>query len=142
MKDLALKEGWVISAVELSQRAVRSSGPGGQNVNKVASKVELRFDIERSRSLNPPQKLRFKEAFASSINSHGQVVITCEETRSQALNLQAAREKLRQMVLRIAVAPRARIATRRTRGSQRRRLDQKRKRSELKNQRSRRSDYE
>lgn len=136
MDALKIKEGWLIPGAELSLRAVRSSGPGGQNVNKVSTKVELRFILANSKSLNRFQKTRFVEAFASSINSSGEVVITSEQTRSQSQNLEAAREKLRQMVLAIAVAPRARIATKRTRGSQRRRLNDKRKRSELKSARS------
>ena len=135
MEALKIKEDWLIPAAELSLRAVRSSGPGGQNVNKVSTKVELRFILASSKSLNRFQKERFVDAFASSINTHGEVVITSEQTRSQSQNLEVAREKLRQMVLAIAVAPRARIATKRTRGSQRRRLNDKRKRSDLKSSR-------
>ena len=137
MDSLKLKNDWIIPSADLSLRAIRSSGPGGQNVNKVSTKVELRFELSRTSCMNRFQKLRFQDAFASSVNQQGQVVITCDETRSQATNLQTARERLRQMILSIAVPPRQRISTRRTRGSERRRLNQKKRRSELKKQRSR-----
>jgi len=137
VQALELLPGWKIPSTDLVARFVRSSGPGGQNVNKVATKVELRFGVARSGALSPSQKERLAERFPSAMTLAGEFVIACDETRSQANNLEAARERLKEMILSVRAPPRARRATRPTRGAKQRRLTAKKQRSDVKRQRGR-----
>lgn len=113
-----------IPASALTLRAVRSSGPGGQNVNKVASKVELRVDLARIEGLSPAQRERLAALAAGRRDAEGLVLFTSQRTREQARNLEDTREKMRALVAKALVEPRRRRATRPTPASQaaRRRL--------------------
>jgi ribosome-associated protein len=95
----------------IRMHALRASGPGGQNVNKVSSKVELRVDLQGVVGLSPEQRRRLDASVASRLDDEGQLVVTSQLTRSQALNLKDAREKVRALVEAALVAPLRRIPT-------------------------------
>jgi len=117
---------------ELSLEAARSGGPGGQNVNKVASKVVLRFSVRASRALGERRRALLEERLAGRLNKNGEVVIHASRHRERSRNEQDARERLAAMLREALRTPKKRVATRPTRASKRRRLADKRRQAEKK----------
>jgi ribosome-associated protein len=139
---LHITETLAIADWELSESFMRSSGPGGQNVNKVSTAVELRFEAERSPHLSPSVKARLKTLAGRRWTVEGAIVLQVEDTRSQAQNREIARERLAEMIRAALVPPKRRIATKPTLGSQRRRIAAKTQRGEVKSLRGKVGDEE
>jgi ribosome-associated protein len=123
---------------ELQESFIRASGPGGQNVNKVSSAVQLRFDARGSRSLPNDVAIRLQRLAGSRLTNEGVIVITANRHRSQEMNRDDARARLIEMIVEAATPPPPRRATKPTKASKKRRLDSKTRRGEIKKMRSRR----
>jgi ribosome-associated protein len=124
-----------IDEAELDERFVRASGPGGQNVNKVATAVQLRFDVSRSSTLTPEVRERLQRLAGSRITAEGVLVIDARRHRTQAQNREDARERLAELIRRAAVVPRRRRKTKPTAQSIERRVESKRQRAQKKKRR-------
>jgi len=133
--ELVLADGTTIAADELDLSFVRAGGPGGQHVNTSATKVELRFDVAGSRSLDRAQKDRVTAALASRLTTDGVLVLQAGEFRSQARNREAVVGRLGNLLDEALRPRRRRIPTRIPRAERRRRRERKRRRSERKRQR-------
>ncbi|MGD0678888.1 MAG: alternative ribosome rescue aminoacyl-tRNA hydrolase ArfB [Polyangiaceae bacterium] len=129
---LVVRPGVVIPADTIEMRAIRSGGPGGQNVNKVASKVELRVDPVHITGLDDGARARLQVVAARVLDADGRLLVTSQRTRDQRANLEDAREKLRSLILRALVKPRPRKKTRPTRSSIERRIRDKKQRADIK----------
>ncbi len=124
-----------IDESEISETFVRSSGPGGQNVNKVSSAVQLRFDARGSRSLPNDVAIRLQKLAGSRLTNDGIIIITAERFRDQARNRADARERLVALILDAATPPKPRRPTRPTKASKEKRLDGKKHRAGIKGMR-------
>ncbi|MCP3956456.1 MAG: aminoacyl-tRNA hydrolase [bacterium] len=135
---IPITEDLAISESELDFTASRSSGPGGQHVNKVSTRITLRFDLDASPNLSEEQKERIRERLATRINKDGILSVSSQRARSQSANREAATERFVELLQRALEVDPERRPTRVPRGARRRRLENKRKRSRLKQDRSRR----
>ena len=130
MSDLFVNHAITLAADELQERFIRSSGPGGQNVNKVASAVQLRFDVRGSRNLT--ETARAALLALSSITREGVLVITAQRFREQEKNRADARARLAEIIRRAATPKKARRVTKVPKASRQKRLDNKKRRGEIK----------
>ncbi|MDE2462915.1 MAG: aminoacyl-tRNA hydrolase [Alphaproteobacteria bacterium] len=140
MPKLTISPSIALDDSELIESFVLASGPGGQNVNKLATAVELRFDVQHSPSLSDDVRTRLIRLCGRRLTKDGILVIHAQRFRSQERNRADARERLFDLILRASVPPRPRTATRPTRASRERRLEGKKQRSALKQTRARRFD--
>ena len=126
-----------IDDAELEESFIRSSGPGGQNVNKLSTAVQLRFDARRSPALSDEVKTRLERLAGKRVTREGVIVITAQRHRTQERNREDARERLFELIRQAAIAPVKRRPTRPTRASKARRLEGKKRRSNIKGMRGR-----
>lgn len=131
----------IVDESEITERFILASGPGGQNVNKVATAVELRFDFANSRSLPAAVRTRLAAIAGKRLSSAGVIVITAQRFRSQPRNREDARERLAALIREAATPPKPRHATRPSRAVKKRRLEDKVRKSELKSGRRRRFEF-
>jgi len=129
---IAVAPGVRVPAAALSFRAVRASGPGGQHVNKVASKVELRVDLRLVEGLSPDARDRLLAMAGPRLDADGRLLVFSQQTRDQHRNLEDARDKVRRLVARALTPPRPRRPTRPSAGSREDRLREKKRRASRK----------
>lgn len=134
---LEVMPGLVIDESELDERFVRASGPGGQNVNKVATAVELRFDVASSSKLPPDVRERLRVLAGSRMTSDGVLLIDARRHRTQAQNREDARLRLTELLRQALVKPKRRRKTRPTKSSVEKRVESKKRRAETKRGRGR-----
>jgi len=138
MADPILVTGGVrVPASALTIHAVRASGPGGQNVNKVATKIDLRVDLAAIEGLSEAARARLRALARNRQDAAGRLVVTSQATRSQAENLEAARARVADLIRAVLVEPRRRVETRPSAGTRRRRLAGKKRRASVKRGRAR-----
>ncbi len=136
LRPLRLSRAREIPVQLLSMRFARSSGPGGQNVNKTETKVDLRLDLEEAKAvLGEADVARIREKLATRLDKDGNLVVVSQEHRERPQNLEAALARMEALLKGALTRERKRVATKPTRGSQRRRVDEKKKRGMLKDQR-------
>lgn len=126
---------------ELDISYARSSGPGGQNVNKRETKAVLSWNPRESPSLPHEVKLRFLDRYANRVSEDGHIVIASDEHRSQDMNLKSCFDKLQKMILAVAIPPKIRRPTRPTKGSKTRRLNEKTRQGDIKKMRQKVSSH-
>ena len=139
-EPIRIARGILIPDAAVAWRAVRSSGPGGQNVNKVASKIDLRVDLDAVTGLSAPARARLEALAASRLDADGKLVVTSQRTRDQLRNLEDARDKVKKLVERALHEPRPRRLTQPSRAAVDRRLRHKHVRSAVKRARGAREE--
>jgi ribosome-associated protein len=139
---LVVRPGVEIPDSELEVAAIRSAGPGGQNVNKVASAVQLRFALDRNVSLREDVKARLRSLAGQRLTDAGEILIAARSHRSQQQNRREAEDRLRDLVLRALVVPKKRVATKPSRASKERRLESKTRSQKTKRLRGRIRSYD
>lgn len=122
---------------ELEEKFVTAGGPGGQNVNKVATAVQIRWNVKKSHAFDDEQKWMIRRALANRINEEGELVLFIQTHRSQARNREEARQRLVEMIEKALVKPKKRVATKPSKAQKQRRLEGKARRSEVKANRGR-----
>ena len=127
---------------ELEERFVRSSGPGGQNVNKVSTAVELRFNLAANTSIPPPAKARLAKLAGRRLTDDGVLIIQADRFRTQEMNRSDARKRLTDLIAEALIAPKPRIKTRPSRASKERRIKAKTVRGGVKKMRSSKHEYD
>jgi ribosome-associated protein len=132
---LAVNESLAIPRTELDVRVSRSSGAGGQHVNKTSSRVEIFWNITASRALTEEQRARLREKLSSRLTSEGSIRVVASDMRSQSRNRDLAEERLADLVRRALVIPRKRKPTKPTRAAKEARLESKKRHSKKKSDR-------
>jgi ribosome-associated protein len=122
---------------ELDEKFVTAGGPGGQNVNKVATAVQIRWNVKTSHAFDDEQKWMIRRALANRINDEGELVLFIQTHRSQARNREEARERLVELLEKSLVKPKRRVVTKPSKAAKQRRLDGKKTRSDVKKNRGR-----
>ena len=141
MDAIVITDSVRIPATALTMRAVRASGPGGQNVNKVASKVDLRVDLDAIEGLSDSARARLRALAGRRLDADGRLQITSQVTRDQARNLGDAREKVRALVAAAMREPKRRRASRPTAAARERRIESKKRRGTVKKLRGHLGDW-
>ena len=131
-EPIRIATGVLVPEAAVEWRAVRSSGPGGQNVNKVATKIDMRVDLGAVTGLSAPARARLRALAAARTDADGKLIVTSQRTRDQLRNLEDARAKVKKLVERALREPRPRRITQPSLGAVQRRLRQKRVRSIVK----------
>lgn len=131
-----------IDEKEIEERFVRSSGPGGQNVNKVSTAVELRFNLAGNSTVPPAAKARLVKLAGRRLTDDGVLIIQADRFRTQDMNRSDARKRLAELIAESLIAPKPRIKTKPSRGSKERRLKAKNERSGVKKMRSSKPDFD
>lgn len=137
---MRISHGVVIPDEEIEMTFSTSGGPGGQHANRSSTKVELKWNVDRTRALTEQQKKRIKTRLKSRIDSDGDLRVAAQSSRSQLRNRQEAEQRLAKLIAGALKTPKRRVATRPTKASKERRLDSKKRRSETKKAR-RKPDY-